>query len=256
MRLTDDELILHYYGESENPEAVERALASSAEDRRRFEALRATLDAVSEAPVPEPSPFWEARTWARLEARLEPRLAGGRRWPSWLRLPAGRARVGLGLAGVLALLLVVFLAGRQSGLSEHGAAPEAVAVGLSEPARERILAAAVAEHLERSERLLVELENGSTDVEGNRDRAAELKIDNRLYRLAAHRADEGQVVALLDDLERFLLELSHASPDDDDALEALRQRLVAQDLLFRVRVTGTGLEPKAGAAGDPAAPIL
>lgn len=251
MSLSDEELILHYYGESEDPAGIERALAASPEDRRRFETLSATLNLVAGAPPPEPAPFFETRLWARVEERIE-----ARRWPGWPRPAVVRpARLGWTLAAALLVLAATFLVGREAGRSDRSPERAAATAGLSGPARERILAAAVAEHLERSERLLVGLENGE-DPAGESDRVAELKLDNRLYRLAARQADEPEVAALLEDLERFLLELSHASPDDPAALDALRQRLVAQDLLFRVRIAGERLEPAAGPVVEAGGPTL
>ncbi len=48
---------------------------------------------------------------------------------------------------------------------------------------------------------------------------------------------------MLDELEPFLLDLAHA-PDDLPAeeIEALRERIAAQSLLFKVRVASSRLE--------------
>ena len=237
-RPTDDELILHYYGESPEAEEIDRLLSVSAELRKHYEKLRLVLDSVEVPPVPDPSPYFESRLWHRLEPELKRRPQG---LAGWLR-PRREWR----LVGAMMLLLVLsFAAGR---FWPRGDAPPVEAS--LEQVRERILLVTVAGHLERSEMLLVELANargnGTYDLTSERRLASELKGSNRLYRQAALQAGQPEIASLLDELERVLLELSHA-PEEvlTEDLGDMRLRLDEGDLLFKVRVVGSRLRQEA-----------
>jgi hypothetical protein len=113
--------------------------------------------------------------------------------------------------------------------------------------RERILLVAVGEHLEKSQMLLVELAHADAeapaDVSG---RAAQLVAANRLYRQSALRAGEAGVADVLDELERFLVEVANApTPLSADEVRELNQRIEARGLLFKVRVVGSRLREPA-----------
>ncbi len=83
--------------------------------------------------------------------------------------------------------------------------------------------------------------------------AEDLLQTSRLYRQDAIEAGEPSVAAVLDDLERNLLEIVH-SPSRISAadLEQLRRRIDAAALLFKVRVMSDELrqreQPPAGHA--------
>ncbi len=68
---------------------------------------------------------------------------------------------------------------------------------------------------------------------------------NRLYRQSASMAGDAATAALLEDVERALLEIAHA-PEDGRAtdVERLRQRVSDQKLLFRMRVAGAQMNLK------------
>ncbi|HKV08474.1 MAG TPA: hypothetical protein VJ725_10065 [Thermoanaerobaculia bacterium] len=224
----DDDLVLYFYGEAENPEEIERLLAGSPELAARYETLKRVLAAVDALPVPERPESYGARVWARLRPQLE---APARRawWP--VRLDLRWALTG---ATAVLLLAVGFLAGRLS--------PRPV---MPEEGRERILLAAVADHLDRSERLLMEVKNGdASGLEAERAWARDLLAANRLYRQSAGQGRNPRLAALLDELEPFLLELAHAPEGEAPAeeLDDLRQRIDDRALLFKVRVVSHRLE--------------
>jgi hypothetical protein len=241
-RPDDEELTLHFYGEHPSAAEIERALAADPGLRRRFERLRAELEALAAVEAPEPRSGLEARIWSRLAPALErPR----RRFV--LASPA--LRFALGAAAALALVAGGFLAGRLAG---PGAPP---VEAYTDPAplpgpgplpplpaetRERLLEASFAAHLGSSERLLAELANSPRDggdlAAEERRLAAALLESNRLYRVAAERAGQRRIAALLAELEPLLAELSHAG-DGDGTLASARQHLESRDLLFKVRVT-------------------
>ena len=67
---SDDDLVLLFYGESDDSVALREALAADPELRARYEALERVLAAV-DLPVPERPAAYGARLWARLQPRLE-----------------------------------------------------------------------------------------------------------------------------------------------------------------------------------------
>jgi hypothetical protein len=138
--------------------------------------------------------------------------------------------------GLAALLLAAFLAGRVTSRAPKGI-DLATAPGV---ARERLLVAALGEHLEQSERMLLEINN---QVPGDeRQRAENLLAANRLYRQTATMEGKLALAATLEDLERVLLDVAH-SPDrlSPDQLRLLRARVDDDGLLFKVKVLGLRL---------------
>jgi hypothetical protein len=123
-----------------------------------------------------------------------------------------------------------------------------------------VLFAAVGDHLQRSELMLTELNNADTegvaDWSEQQAWAEDLVSENRLYRQSAADAGDAQVLGLLDDLERVLIEVAHtpATPPAGE-LERLRERLDTQDLLFKVRVTGAGLRARGEMAAVLESPL-
>ena len=214
------------------------------------------LDAVDEAlPVPERPADYGAQVWRRVAPRLPARRPGwGARLRSLLRARARRRAVRLlPLAAAAALLLAVgFVAGRvwPPDAPGDGRTERRARRTLSAGGRDQILLASVAEHLERSERLLVELANAEPE---RRSGEVELAAERALGRGAARRqpplppvrAQGGRqrLAALLDELEPLLLELAHA-PDELPAaeLDALRERIEERALLFKIRIVAERLE--------------
>jgi hypothetical protein len=229
--LSEEQLVLYYYGEAEDLRTAEEHLGACDDCRARFQGLQATLKDVS-LPVPERGEEYGAQVWRQLRPRLEEPQG----W-NWADLFRPRRLV---WAGAMAtLLLAAFLLGR------FWPRP---AVELAQPAtpqvRERILLVAVGDHLQRSEMVLIELMNaegnGTVDISAEQGWAEELVAANRLYRQTASRSGEAGVASVLEELERMLLEIAH-SPSEVSAseLEAFRQRIEARGILFKVRVIGS-----------------
>jgi hypothetical protein len=246
---SDEELILHCYGEHADPEALEARLAASPAAARRREHLQRVLALAGEEwTVPDPGPAFEDRVWARLRPRLardrQGRVIGaassrfGSRIPRWL--PSAAAAV--------VLLGLGYLAGRLAPgvIPEAGASPEAPPE-LTAEARQRLLVGTLAEHLERSERLFTELDNPPAGepgaLGGERGAARELLADNRLYRVAAAAGGRDGIAALLAELEPVLLELAHLPPEPEaEEVELLRRRIESHGLLFKTRVASELLQ--------------
>ena len=264
--LSEDELILHYYGEVDRTDAsrVESHLASCAECQlasTKLARVMAMVDAAS--PVEAPDGF-ERMAWARLEPHL------GFQGVSPVRRSAQKiydvlvgksAREGgwfpqWALAGgVAALLVAAFWAGRISGPVIPSTNTNAVAQ--VEP--ESVLRTAVGDHLDRTQMMLVELANADTDhadvLAGEQARAADLVAANRIMYQSALRSGDTQIVDILEDLERVLMEIANAPPAvSSKEITDLQSRITDEDLLFRLRVIASEMrqrQMKDREAGDP-----
>jgi hypothetical protein len=196
------------------------------------ELIEQCLEAIS---VPERGPEYGQQVWERIEGRLSamPPARPVRVFFPWRWAMA---------SGFAALLVVAFLAGRFFPWSPTR--PEPV---LSDAlVGERVLKAAVADYLERSQVVLVELSNASPkgvlDITAEQARAADLVMENRLYRQTAARTGDVAVAGVLEELERVLLEIAHApSQISPGELETLRGRLEADGILFKIRVLGSNV---------------
>jgi hypothetical protein len=239
--LTDNDLVLHYYGEMASPDEAAAAahLAACAGCRRELATLQRVLGAVDDAGMEpfEAPPGFERTAWARLEPSLRRERRG---WISWLVMsPAPLALA----AAVILLVGVSFLAGRMFPTAPDGGG--SAATGRSaDQIRERILLVDLGDHLDRSQMVLVELVSapaeGDVDISAERARAEQLVADNRLYRQTALQAGEGAVSDLLDELERVLVDVA-ASPEhlSSQELDEVRRRIESRGLLFKVRVVSS-----------------
>ena len=239
--LNEEELVLYYYGEAEGASQAERHLDGCQECRAALGELQRVLNVVETMPVPERGGDYGNTLWQRLQpglpARARWRLPGWRMW-RW-------AAAGTALAG---LLVAAFVAGRFSRPPARIAAPMAA---VDPRIQEQVLKLAVADYLERSGMVLIELSNanpgGSVDISPVQERASDLLGENRLYYQTAMRTGDSAVAAVLDDLERVLLEITHAPPQLGPAqLDGLRERLRAEGILFRMRVLGSAVRSEDG----------
>jgi hypothetical protein len=254
--LTEDDMVLHYYGEAGDLRSADAHLAECEACRRTFEELSAALQAMTGVDVPERGESYGAEVWARIQPRLDQQKLDQPETSSWAQpLGAFFTWPRLAAAGALAtIVLAAFLAGRYVGAPATPATPAAPVRADATPApaavRERILLVAVGEHLDRSQMVLAELSNmgatGPVDISAEQDWARDLVASNRLYRQAAARDGKTQVAGVLDELERVLVDIANgpatASPAD---LERLRERLETQGLAFRVKVLGSQIKKDA-----------
>jgi hypothetical protein len=239
--LTEEELILHYYGEPGEPGETgdtlgcERHLEECGDCRALYASLQRVLNVVDTLPVPERSAEYGTEVWQRIEHRL-----GARRRSLWM-LPAPWRWAAAG-AAFAALLATAFLAGRfypRPNLPTRMAAADA-------HTGERVLLVAVGDYLERSQMVLIELSNaspqGSLDISAEQERAGDLVTETRLYRQTAARTGDARITSVLDELERVLVDITHAPSNmTPPQLEELRQRLEAQGILFKIRVLGANV---------------
>jgi len=226
--LTEKQLTLAYYGELD-PKLSEHIKDCSA-CRSNFDRLKDLLDTIRECPVPERGASYGADVWVRLLPKLPVAKPRGLRFRWWMAGPA-----------LATLLVVAFFAGM---LVQHRREPPEISAAASQ----RVLRMVIGDHLDRSQILLAELVNtspGNINVRDERDRARDLLSENRLLRQTAARSGDASHAALLDELERVLLDLantpSNTSPSD---LEALQHRVASEGLLFKVRIADANLREK------------
>jgi len=238
MHLTDDELVLHYYGEMS--EAAEtRAcehLEGCATCRENLARLQRVMALIDSAPVPEPDEWFERRTWAR----IQPSLNTVERPRTW-QLP-WRA-IAWGAAAAL-IIIAAFVAGQ---FTAQPTAPPVQTATAQPSVGDRVLIVDLGDHLNRSELALVEFVTGSDGKElaASRERVEELVSANRLYRSTAITAGDRAVADVLDELERTLIEIAGmpATASTRD-LDVMRQRIDARGLLFKVRVMREQLQER------------
>ena len=235
MHLTEDDLILHYYGELEAADAARAGdhLRECTACHGSFTKLQRVLATVEAAPAAEIADGFERTVWARLQPELAHRHGG---WLSWFVLSPGRLAW---VAGIVILVGAAFFAGRVSERRPMSGAtePASATAGM----RELVLLADLGEHLDRSQMMLIEFVSataaGDVDLPAERARAEQLVADNRLYRQAAAANGNPALAAVLDDLEQVLVDVA-VSPDtlSDAGLNEVRQRIDDKGLLLKVRV--------------------
>jgi len=241
--LTDDDLVLHFYGEMDA--AADASVTSHLDScdgcRGSYRRLQQVLAAVDSMPLPALPDGFERTVWAR----LQPELPARRGWLAWFVFtPANLAWA----TAVLVLVAAAFFAGRVT----MPAGPGTTQVASAEELRERILLSDLGEHLDRSQMMLIELVSADEmagrddlDISLERERAEELVAANRLYRQTATASGDASVTQLLDELERLLVELA-TSPDQlsPEDMDRTQQRVAARDLLFKVRVVSSAIRAR------------
>lgn len=228
---TDEDLILQFYGELRpaHGREVESHLDACELCRAARADLVDMLALADAATVPEPAASFERVMWARVQPALP---SSSRRW-WWLASAAGSAAI--------VILTAVAGATWQPGRTGDAAAEPPAAWNRG---AEGVLLAALDEHFEQSEWLLVELMNapavGTVDLSLERAAADDLVASGRLYRSTARAAGEAQLADMLDDLETVFVDVARgSSPMPQVDLEALRGRIGDNDLLFKVRAAAS-----------------
>jgi len=159
--LTEEEMIVEVYGEGEDTAAVERHLESCKECAQAFAELKRDLADVNRMEAPARDEAYGQRVWASIAPLLPVYTREKRRWwaagwstSGWLK--------GLGYAAACALLVAcAFYAGR---VWEQRKQPAVARVEPKPPqARQPIVVVVLDDHLDRSERFLVQLKHADVD---------------------------------------------------------------------------------------------
>jgi anti-sigma factor RsiW len=251
--ITGDDLVAYALDEVEagTRAATAAHLEACAACRAAHAEIVATLSLAARLEVPARGEHYGAEVWARIEGRLDRGAEGprGTEVP-----PPHRSRAWM--LPWLAAAAVTLIAVGAYWLGRHSVAPPTVVETVEERAapdrgaiRERVVLAALGEHLDRTERGLVQLVNADAgariDITAEQTWARDLLEANRLYRQAASGADAPALSQVLDDLEPVLLEIANSpSRLTSEEFRALRERIEAGSLVFKVRVTGADVRAR------------
>lgn len=227
--LNEDELIELYYGEGTS--ASNAHLRVCRECSAQYAEFKQSLDAIRPASVPLRSPDYGERVWQTVRPRLIPyqkKTGGWRSRAAWR--PAAL------LFGCVVLLAAVFVGGRYW---ERNVTKTAT-VASNPQATQRVVLVVLTDHLDRTERLLVELEHADskdrTDQTQLQSEARELLASNRLYRVTASSAGNPELAGALDRLEGVLAEIANDPNLTAADLERVRKDMNTKGILFEIRV--------------------
>jgi hypothetical protein len=255
--LNEEQFVLYYYGEGTPgiQESVETHLGECESCRAAYQTLQRVLNSVDSLPVPERDVEYESQVWRAVERQLPRRRSFASRW-----FPVGSFawKPFAAVAAMAILVIGAFLAGRGSlpfmGPFKAKSNSQIAANGESGAVRERVLLVAVGDHLERSQTILVELANagapkdGSLDISYEQRAAEDLLESNRLYRQTASSTGDESTAAMLEELERVLLEIAHSpSAVSERQLDELRKQIEDRGIIFKVKVFGKQVEQREAA---------
>ncbi|HLJ28722.1 MAG TPA: hypothetical protein VKY85_18585 [Candidatus Angelobacter sp.] len=241
--LTEEQIVLHCYGDATDGQAIDRHLQACAECRAQFEDVKALLAEIPLTPVPEPPEYLEQKLWLNVRDRLSAEKSyrqffSPSRWA---------------MAGLMAVLVIAaFVAGRFWPHAPDTQKPPEMAQVNVNP--QRVVLVAVGDHLERSQMLLIEIMNADpkdrTDLSSEQEQARSLLDSNRLYRVSAQKTGDPAIVPVLDELERVLAEIANSPSDSSPKdLQEIRSRIQSQDLLFKIHVVHSNVTSEGDALG-------
>jgi hypothetical protein len=246
---TEDDLILHFYGEGQpDSEArIDDHLRGCADCRAAWRELSGTLKLVDAARLPEAPSGFEHVMWARVEQALMRAPVVPRRSIWTMR---GLVPLGAMAALVVTAVTLGVLSLRRPVTSDVPATGGAASTATKpDYTRERMLLTALDDHFEQTEVLLVELLNAPEgeggDLDFERTTADDLVLSGRLYRINAERTGHLHVAQMLEDLEPVLVEVARSPQKIDKSdFKFLRSRITDEGLLLKVRAVGSEIRER------------
>ena len=242
--LSEEQLIELYYDDGAE---TGRHLDTCADCARAYEALRADLADLTPTNVPARDEDYGQQVWASIADRLPVYASPRETWflrPVWLAF---------GAAAACAMLVAAFYAGR---MWEHRQPPlpAILATAPVPPPPPRVVVVVLSDHLERSERFLVQLKHASADDEELalplRDEARSLLAANRKCRQQAETSKDQDLSKALDHLNDVLTQLAdHSGELNADTIAKLQREMNTDGLLFEVRVLRSRIPAHKQAAG-------
>jgi hypothetical protein len=247
--LNDEQWVEYLYREGTELERLRKHVAGCPDCTAQAEAMAEELGSLQLAGrVAERGPAYGESVWRAVGPSLQPRKTVRR--TRWL-LPAGWGfRLGLA-AAALALVAITVVAFNSGRWWQQRHADQFVGQRMPQTEQasgQRVILFVVSDHLERSQKLLAELDDPD---QAARDRglqatARELLTENRLYRQSTERASSGDgssaadgssLETILEDLEPVLVELANEPEKlDRNEILRLRQNLNTGGVLFEIRM--------------------
>jgi hypothetical protein len=231
--LTEEQMIeYHFHPSANEPIAgVEDHLKSCPQCAASYAALESDLTEWRQPATPERGASYGRQVWNSISPSL-PAYPPPRRW-----FGIG-VRMGLVYATACAVLLTgAFVAGRQWERRKQ----ELTAHSSPDQNKQKVILVVLGDHLDRSERLLVELKHADASsaetVAPIRDEARTLLAANRVCRKDAAQMGDPALAGALDHLDALLTELSsQQEPLDAATINRLQSEMNSDSLLFEVRV--------------------
>jgi hypothetical protein len=235
--LMEEELVGQAYGEGSADAG--RHLAACDECAEAYAELKNDLAEIRPIEAPERNAAYGEQVWDAIVDSLPVYEPRGR---AWFGMGQGLGLLrGLSYAAVCALLVAGgFYAGQrwQQGRTQ-------IAAMNKPPETKRnprpIVVVVLGDHLDRSERLLVELKhvdaNNTDMMTPLRDEARSLLAANRICKADAEKVDDPALKTALDHLDHLLNELANQPGGlNAEAVSRLKDEMDADGLLFEVRV--------------------
>lgn len=241
--LTEEEMIEHVYGERQNTAAVERHLAACPLCSTAFVELQRDLAEVDRIQAPPRDDQYGTRVWAAIADSLPVYKRRPRTW--WAGVWSSPWAKGLSFAALTALLIAgAFNAGRIWEQKKHQPIdhqPVAHIDAKPQQPKQPIVVVVLDDHLDRSERFLVELKHAdlnSSDMQSPlRDEARSLLAANRVCRQKADNSADPELTTALDHLDRLLVDAANAPGGlNTQSISKLQDEMNADGVLFEVRV--------------------
>jgi len=234
--LTEEELIEHFYGEAGGKACriAQRHLDGCAECAAKSAKLANDMKAMGKMDYQGLSEEYGQSVWSRVAEKL-PALAideAPRRTMAW--------RQALGWAAACAVLVVAaFEVGR---IWEHRQQPQKAAVMKpASPVERQVVVVVLGDHLDRTERLLVELKHANGEdaelVKPLGEEAQSLLVANRVFREDAVKSGDERLIQALDHLDQLLANVANAPGGlNATSIARLQNEMQVDGLLFKVRV--------------------
>jgi hypothetical protein len=239
MHLSEEELVEHYFADpgSKASRIAQRHMDACGECAAGSVRLADDLNAVQGMDIEELSADYGERVWTRVAVALPPRPVRETpmRKSSWTR----GWGLGLGYAAACAVLvLTAFQIGRMWEHRQHLGNPVAK---LPAQVQRQVVVVVLGDHLDRTERLLVELKHADAGdaevVKPLREEARSLLAANRVFKEDADKSDDAALRKALDHLDHLLKDVANEPGGLNAAsLARLQDEMKADGLLFEVRV--------------------
>ena len=189
------------------------------------------MDSIGPVVVPQRGSDYGDRVWERLRPDLITYQKKGLGWHVWANW-----RTAALLAGCTMVLATVFFGGRYW----ERVTTKKANITSTPQATQRVVLVVLTDHLDRTERLLVQLDHvGSNDQADNAQlqlEARELLASNRLYRVTASDGSDPQLAGALDRLEGVLAEIANDPKLTAADIDRVRNDMNTKGILFEIRV--------------------